>query len=143
MLATAHAAGMGVIVKEPLANGRLTSRGSVAALSDVAQRPLLPLMPSRLAAVLAQPWADVVLSGAATTDELESNLDALELDLGPHISERLDGVREDNVTYWLTRPRSPGTEPFTPGRSVRGAALLSRTVVREHRRGDRTGKWLS
>ena len=83
VLATAHAAGMGVIVKEPLANGRLTSRGSVAALSDVAREAATTADAVALAAVLAQPWADVVLSGAATTDELESNLDALELDLGP------------------------------------------------------------
>ena len=45
-LARAHAAGLTVIVKEALANGRLADRDDVA-----------------LAAALAQPWATVVLSG--------------------------------------------------------------------------------
>ena len=107
VLATAHAAGVGVIVKEPLANGRLTSRGSVPTLSDVARDACTTADAVALAAVLAQPWADVVLSGAATTDELESNLDALELELGPGVSERLDGIREDKVTYWQTRAALP------------------------------------
>jgi len=66
-LGRAHDAGLGVIVKEPVANGRLTERGDVG-VSDV----------DALAAALAQPWADVVLSGAATPDQLESNLRALD-----------------------------------------------------------------
>ena len=35
-----------------------------------------------LACVLAQPWVDVVLSGASTVAMLQSNLDALEVDGG-------------------------------------------------------------
>ncbi len=35
-----------------------------------------------LAAALARAWADVVLSGATTTDQLMSNLAALGLDYG-------------------------------------------------------------
>src|SRR4051794_39914091 len=56
-LARASARGLKVIVKEGLANGRL------AACDDVA-----------LAAALAQPWATVVLSGAASVEAFPPNL---------------------------------------------------------------------
>ncbi|MEV4513201.1 aldo/keto reductase [Dactylosporangium sp. NPDC049525] len=66
-LAEAHADGRTVIVKESLANGRLA--GTDAAV---------------IAAALGQPWAGVVLSGAATTAQLAANLRALDVrDPGP------------------------------------------------------------
>jgi aryl-alcohol dehydrogenase-like predicted oxidoreductase len=83
-LRTAHEDGMGVIVKEALANGRLTVKND-----DLAFAPRRDLLESTakelntsldvlcLAAVLAQPWVDIVLSGAATPQQLESNLMAL------------------------------------------------------------------
>jgi aryl-alcohol dehydrogenase-like predicted oxidoreductase len=66
-LAEAHAAGRHVIIKEAVANGRLADRDAEV-----------------LAHALAQPWVDVVLSGAATTGQLASNLRALDIpDPGP------------------------------------------------------------
>ena len=65
-LALAHAAGLGVIVKEALANGRLTDRGDVPELRRAAARRGVGSDALALAVVLDQPWADVVLSGAAT-----------------------------------------------------------------------------
>jgi aryl-alcohol dehydrogenase-like predicted oxidoreductase len=56
-----------------------------------------------LAAVLRQPWADVVLSGAASVDTLESNLKALELD----VSQGLEQLAEDPIVYWEERTRLP------------------------------------
>jgi aryl-alcohol dehydrogenase-like predicted oxidoreductase len=106
-LAAAHAAGLGVIVKEPLANGRLTDRGDIASLLDTARQVGATPDAVALAAVLAQPWADVVLSGAATTEELGSNLAALDIELEPEIFERLDEVQEDRLTYWKTRSELP------------------------------------
>jgi aryl-alcohol dehydrogenase-like predicted oxidoreductase len=102
-LAAAHAAGVGVIVKEALANGRLAARGSVDALREGARS--LGGTPDRLAlaAALAQPWADVVLSGATTVAQLQSNLAALALEPSADMIEQLDAVREDPVTYWQTR----------------------------------------
>lgn len=89
-LAEAHAAGLGVIVKEALSNGRLTPR---AGFSDEALA---------LAAVLAQPWADVVLSGAATVEQLRSNVRAFELDP----SEVLDSVVAQKAeVYWAERSK--------------------------------------
>lgn len=66
-LAEAHADGRTVIVKEAMANGRLADRDAAA-----------------IAVALRQPWAGVVLSGAATTGQLASNLRALDVrDPGP------------------------------------------------------------
>ena len=101
MLAEAHSAGLGVIVKEALANGRLTSRGDVPALRELAERRGVTPDALALAAALAQPWADVVLSGAATVEALRSNLTALDLDQGP--DPELDAFAEEPGRYWEKR----------------------------------------
>ncbi len=106
-LAAAHAAGVGVIVKEAVANGRLTARGAVSKLLDAAQRAGATPDALALAAALAQPWADVVLSGAATTEALMSNLTALVLEPGSGLVDELDDLREDPGQYWRTRGRLP------------------------------------
>jgi aryl-alcohol dehydrogenase-like predicted oxidoreductase len=98
-LAAAHAAGIGVIVKEALANGRLTPRGDVPSLLEAAERRGVAPDALALAAVLAQPWVDVVLSGAATVETLRSNLGALELDL----DHELPVPAEDPARYWAER----------------------------------------
>jgi aryl-alcohol dehydrogenase-like predicted oxidoreductase len=106
-LAAAHAAGVGVIVKEPLANGRLTSRGAIVELDQAAMTVGSTPDALALAVVLAQPWADVVLSGAATVRDLESNLDALEVGLSPAVVDRLEVIREEPGTYWRKRSEMP------------------------------------
>jgi aryl-alcohol dehydrogenase-like predicted oxidoreductase len=102
-LERAHAAGMGVIVKEALANGRLTDRGDVDRVQKHARRFGASTDALALAAVLAQPWADVVLSGAATVEQLESNLGALEL----AYDGALDDLAEDADEYWARRAALP------------------------------------
>jgi len=97
-LEAAHAAGMGVIVKEALANGRLTDRGEIPGLAAAAHDAGTTPDALALAAVLAQPWVSVVLSGATTVWELRSNLAALELDPPP-----LSIAAEDPETYWEKR----------------------------------------
>jgi aryl-alcohol dehydrogenase-like predicted oxidoreductase len=106
-LEAAHTAGLGVIVKEALANGRLTSRGDVAPLRELAERSGTTPDALALAAVLSQPWADVVLSGAATVDQLRSNLAALELDLGAELKVELERLEEDSAVYWEKRAALP------------------------------------
>jgi aryl-alcohol dehydrogenase-like predicted oxidoreductase len=106
-LAAAHTAGLLVIVKESLANGRLTTRGPFRELGHAARTVDSTPDALALAAVLAQPWADVVLSGAATVDELTSNLAALALNPEPALIERLESIREDPVSYWGTRAALP------------------------------------
>jgi len=102
-LARAHDAGLGVIVKEALANGRLATRDAHPALVAVADRLGATPDAVALAAVLAQPFVDVVLSGAATTAALRSNLAAADLELGAPALAELDALEEDSAGYWAAR----------------------------------------
>jgi aryl-alcohol dehydrogenase-like predicted oxidoreductase len=60
-----------------------------------------------LAAALHQPWADVVLSGAATTAQLSSNLRAAEVELAPGQLDVVAGLAEPPAAYWAHRSRLP------------------------------------
>jgi aryl-alcohol dehydrogenase-like predicted oxidoreductase len=102
-LAEAHAAGCGVIVKEVLANGRLTTRHADSTLSrlhaDACVRGTT-IEALAIAAALSQPWADVVLSGAVTVDQLNGHIEALaleEIDLPP------GSIAEQPARYWQRR----------------------------------------
>jgi aryl-alcohol dehydrogenase-like predicted oxidoreductase len=102
-LADAHRAGLGVIIKEGVANGRLTARGDAPALAQVAGELGVAPDALALACVLAQPWVDVVLSGASTVPMLASNLSALEVTVGDEAWDRLSGLAEDPEGYWEQR----------------------------------------
>jgi aryl-alcohol dehydrogenase-like predicted oxidoreductase len=102
-LRRAHDAGLGVIVKEALANGRLAAPGRNAALDGVASRLGAAPDAVALAAVLAQPFADVVLSGAATPGALRSNLRATAVELDGSVLAALDVLHEDSEHYWEAR----------------------------------------
>ena len=106
-LERAHEAGVGVIIKEALANGRLTAAGEERALFDVARE--LEVAPDviALAAVLNQPWADVVLSGAVTPEQLVSNLAALDVVGIDRLQARLRHLAEPPERYWSERSRLP------------------------------------
>ena len=96
-LAEAHAAGAHVLVKEGLANGRLAVEppepvASLAKSLDVGPDAVA------LAAALAQPWADTVLSGAAGTQQLASNLAA-----GTVSTVDLPDLAEPPADYWKHR----------------------------------------
>jgi aryl-alcohol dehydrogenase-like predicted oxidoreductase len=106
----ARRAGMGVIIKEAVANGRLTSRNQNSAffskravLENAAESVGTTIDAIAIAAVLAQPWVDVVLSGAANVEHLKSNAEALNCDLGSLLDQLMDSLREDADTYWETR----------------------------------------
>ena len=87
-LAEAHDAGWGVIIKEALANGRLADRDQPA-----------------IAAALANPWVDVVLSGAVTQGQLRSNAAAFALRLSPDELAVLSKLAEPADQYWKERGR--------------------------------------
>jgi aryl-alcohol dehydrogenase-like predicted oxidoreductase len=91
-LERAHASGMRVMVKEALANGRLTARGDTG--FDDAQA---------LAGVLARPWVDVVLSGAATVEHLQSNLRATDVEWTGELEERSSDLVAEPDAYWAHR----------------------------------------
>jgi aryl-alcohol dehydrogenase-like predicted oxidoreductase len=99
----AHGQGLGVIVKEALANGRLTARGGVRELEEVTRRLGASPDAVALAAVLAQPWADVVLSGAGSAEQLMSNLAAREVRWDDEAAEALAGLADEPEAYWQTR----------------------------------------
>jgi aryl-alcohol dehydrogenase-like predicted oxidoreductase len=96
-------AGMRVIVKEALANGRLAGREPVPVLERAARSLGTTMDAVAIAAVTAQPWADVVLSGVATVDQLKSNLLARGVALGPGLVEELEVLREPPDVYWDRR----------------------------------------
>jgi aryl-alcohol dehydrogenase-like predicted oxidoreductase len=109
-LEAAHAAGVGVIVKEALANGRLTDRNDESGfgparvrLRGQADRLASSIDAIALAAALAQPWADVVLSGATTEAQLTSNLAALGVAWDEEASAALAPIVEGPVDYWRRR----------------------------------------
>lgn len=111
-LQAAHDAGMGVIVKEALANGRLTPRNldpafaaQHALLADMAAEQATTIDALALAAVLQQPWADVVLSGAATAAQLYSNVAALDVTWTDDLAVRLGALAEEPAVYWSKRSR--------------------------------------
>ncbi len=109
-LARAHAAGLRVLVKEALANGRLAGRGAPPALSAAARARDTSEDKVALAAALARPWADVVLSGAATVPQLHSNLHAdVEVAWDDELEHELGGLAEEPAAYWDTRAELPWT----------------------------------
>ncbi len=101
--AEAASAGWAVLVKEAVANGRLTPAGAppravtaLAAAWDVTEDAIA------LAAALANPWASVVLSGAVTPAQLGANLAALTVGELPELD-----LAESPSAYWADRSARP------------------------------------
>jgi aryl-alcohol dehydrogenase-like predicted oxidoreductase len=105
--------GIGVIVKEAVANGRLTERcpdpDLLELLQDAATAAGSTVDGLAMAAPLSLGWSDVVLSGAATPDHLLSNLGALDVDWSEDLDRRTAGLVEEPAAYWSTRAALPWT----------------------------------
>jgi aryl-alcohol dehydrogenase-like predicted oxidoreductase len=106
-LAEAHDAGLTVIVKEGMANGRLAGQQAPEALRTVADQAGLGCDAVALAWILCRPWVGVVLSGAATVTQLVSNLHAPAVDLDADQLTRLATLAEDPRAYWERRGQLP------------------------------------
>jgi aryl-alcohol dehydrogenase-like predicted oxidoreductase len=113
-LEEAHGAGMRVIVKEALANGRLSEANvdtafasALARLREEAARLDTSVDALALAAALACPWADVVLSGAATAEQLRSNLRSLAVPWTAETELRLRSLTIPSSEYWRERSELP------------------------------------
>jgi aryl-alcohol dehydrogenase-like predicted oxidoreductase len=104
-LADAHAAGAHVIVKEAVANGRLTSAEAAGGAATIAADLGVGLDQLALAAALAQPWADRVLSGVVTVEQLESNAGAATVRLPTDVLGELATLAEPPTEYWAARSR--------------------------------------
>jgi aryl-alcohol dehydrogenase-like predicted oxidoreductase len=111
-LQDAHEAGMKVVVKESLANGRLTQANrdeddalypGVARIRELAESRGTTVEPLALSAALARPWATIVLSGAATVDQIRSTVAALEFAYDPELDEQLRSVAVASDEYWRAR----------------------------------------
>lgn len=109
-LREAHAQGLQVIVKEALANGRLTARNQAPAfaeklgrLQQESTRLATTVDALALAAVLAQPWTTIVLSGAATVTQLSSNLEATKVAWDETAAATLLSLQEEPTAYWHMR----------------------------------------
>ncbi|PTH85285.1 aldo/keto reductase [Streptomyces sp. A244] len=106
-LAEAHDAGLTVIVKEGMANGRLAGPHAPQVVREIAEQAGLGCDAVALAVILRQPWAGVVLSGAATTNQLASNLHAAVVDLDDDQLTRLATLAEEPQAYWERRAQLP------------------------------------
>jgi aryl-alcohol dehydrogenase-like predicted oxidoreductase len=107
-LEEAHSGGWAVLVKEAVANGRLTRYGDAGApgtpFGEAAAAAGVEPDVLAIAAVLAQPWATLVLSGAASVDQLTSNLRGVgtSVDVLPELAEPA-------AQYWAARSARPWT----------------------------------
>ena len=95
---------------EPVTTDQLTFLPALQRL-DVLQDEALRIGTSAdvlaLAFVLAQPWADIVLSGAATVSQLESNVFAARMKILPDSAERLAALAVGSAEYWRARSALP------------------------------------
>lgn len=113
-LKTASEEGMGIIIKEALANGRLSDRNREPAFAD--KKKVLQAMSDKynvgmdaisIAYVLRQPWAHTVLSGASTEAQLLSNLQAQHVQLSEEDAGTLGSLMETADQYWKRRTELP------------------------------------
>jgi aryl-alcohol dehydrogenase-like predicted oxidoreductase len=106
----AHQSGLTVVIKEALANGRLTGPSTNPEFTErferlcaaARQRDTTPDALA-IAAVLARPWADVVLSGAATVPQIASNLSAGALEWDSALEECFAPLAMATAEYWRAR----------------------------------------
>lgn len=104
-LLKAHESGMDIIIKEGMANGRVLQNPVIQEYSEK-----LDCKPDQLAlaCILAQPFQPRVLSGAVTTEQLESNLEAEalaeKLRADPKILEEIMAkTKMESEVYWSDR----------------------------------------
>lgn len=110
-LTVAAEKGLTIIIKEGVANGRLTNRNTevdflqkLPFLNEICLSKNCSLDALALAAALAQPWNAIVLSGAATVAQLEANIKALQVNFTDHeLISICKALAEDPETYWNKR----------------------------------------
>jgi aryl-alcohol dehydrogenase-like predicted oxidoreductase len=111
-LQEAHDAGMKVVVKESLANGRLTHENRndddvfsprLAKIRALAESRGTTIEKLALAAALARPWADIVLTGAATVEQIHSSVAAVEVDYDAELDEQIRPLSIASEDYWRAR----------------------------------------
>lgn len=111
-LKNAHDLGLKVIIKESVANGRLTNRNQTPEfrsrkdqLSQLAQQHSTTIDAISIAAALNQPWAGIVLSGATTTEQVISNVAATSLHWDDELEMQTSNIAESPTDYWKSRAK--------------------------------------
>ena len=110
-LQTAYDHGLGIIIKEVVANGRLTALNAenpdfadqYAILKQQADRLNTTIDAIAIAAALNQSWQAVVLSGAARVEHLQSNVKAVNVIWDDEAAQALSTLAETPDDYWQTR----------------------------------------
>ena len=111
-LSEAHAAGMTVILKEVLANGRLTDANrsqdealysQVARARKIAEREGTALELLAYAAAMERRFADFVLTGAATVDQVTTAVVAQNLGYTAQLDDQLREIAVSPADYWRAR----------------------------------------
>lgn len=105
-LAEARAAGMTVLLKECLANGRLVTEPSDPVVAMATDRGV-DADAIALAAAAAQPFADRVLLGPVDAGQLASNLRSDRVELTDNELATLRTVAEPAAEYWRRRAELP------------------------------------
>ena len=111
ILTRVHDSGWGVIVKEGVANGRLTAKNKspqwiekFTYLRQQTEAYETTIDALALGYLLSRHFVDIVLSGATTLAQLQSNLQALQLDIPEKKwAEIVKQLVEHPVEYWQTR----------------------------------------
>jgi aryl-alcohol dehydrogenase-like predicted oxidoreductase len=111
-LKDAYDEGMKVVVKESLANGRLTQANrdnddvlnhAVARIRELAESRGTIVETLALAGAFARPWVNIVLTGAATVDQIRSIVAAIAFDYDTELDEQLRSVSLTSEEYWRAR----------------------------------------
>ena len=98
-----------MIVKEPVANGRLAPGGPdptderAARAAELAASIGVLVDQLAIAAALARPWAWAVLSGAVDPAQLASNVAATDVVVPDEVLAELDALAELPADYWAAR----------------------------------------
>jgi aryl-alcohol dehydrogenase-like predicted oxidoreductase len=98
-LARAHDAGWTVVLKEVLANGWLSDAHAPTVVRDAARTASLTVDEYAFAVARRQEWADIVLSGAATDDQLRRGAERSD----PADPLHMPVFAIDAETYWQRR----------------------------------------
>jgi aryl-alcohol dehydrogenase-like predicted oxidoreductase len=104
-LLEAHNAGMDIIIKEGMANGRILKNQHIL---DISKQTHYPPDALGLATILCQSFQPRVLSGAVTPEQLISNLNALELSEkikndNKDLLKELMSYKIESESYWQER----------------------------------------
>jgi len=106
-LMKAYDRGIGVIIKEAVANGRLTERNKQGAylhkLQKMAETYETTIDAIALAFALSKPFVTTVLSGASTIEQLNSNVQSESLELEKSDIQQLNRLAMEAKDYWQER----------------------------------------